>query len=235
MTNAVWQALDATWPAAETRRVGPWTVRRGLGGGKRVSATSTAASWQSADIAMAEDAMAAWDQKPLFSLRATDAALDAVLAARGYQVVEPVTLMAAPVERVADAGPDRMTTFAHWPRMAITEDLWQQTGLGPPRLAVMDRASGPKVALLGRLGDRAAGVGFAAMAGEVVMVHALEVLPDWQRQGLARNLMRAAAQWGMTQGARTLALAVTDANLPARALYASLGLDAVGQYHYRAK
>jgi len=30
-------------------------------------------------------------------------------------------------------------------------------------------------------------------------------------------------------------VAVTEANAPARALYASLGMKAVGQYHYRVK
>jgi GNAT superfamily N-acetyltransferase len=235
MTTEVWSALEATWPAAQVRRVGPWAVRQGLGGGKRVSATSVAALWTPPDIALAEAAMSDLGQAHLFTLRPEEADLDADLAARGYQRVDPVVLMAAPVEQVAAEGPERMTSFAHWPRMRITEDLWQQSGTGPARLAVMDRVAVPKVVVLGRRGDRAAGVAFTALSGGVVMVHALEVLPEWQRQGLARNLMRAAAQWGLALGARTLALAVTQANQPARALYASLGMDAVGQYHYRTK
>ena len=58
----IWQALEATWPAAEVTRVGPWTLRRGEGGGKRVSATEARAPWEPGDIPRAEAAMAALGQ-----------------------------------------------------------------------------------------------------------------------------------------------------------------------------
>ena len=43
----------------------------------------------------------------------------------------------------------------------------------------------------------------------------------------------AAAAWAAAEGAATLALAVTRANAPARALYARLGLAEAAAYHYR--
>ncbi|NCO15796.1 MAG: hypothetical protein GW902_01020, partial [Alphaproteobacteria bacterium] len=43
----------------------------------------------------------------------------------------------------------------------------------------------------------------------------------------------AAALWAQGLGARTLALAVTLANAPARALYRRLGFAPVCGYHYR--
>jgi ribosomal protein S18 acetylase RimI-like enzyme len=63
----------------------------------------------------------------------------------------------------------------------------------------------------------------------------LEVSPPYRRQGCAQNILRAAAVWARQQGADTLALAVTEANGGARALYASQGMQVVGQYHYRQK
>jgi hypothetical protein len=48
-------------------------------------------------------------------------------------------------------------------------------------------------------------------------------------------MMRAAAVWAQDHGAQTLACAVTSANTGARALYASLNMQNVGYYHYRAK
>ena len=49
------------------------------------------------------------------------------------------------------------------------------------------------------------------------------------------NPKRPAACWAEAEGATTLALAVTTRNAAARALYASLGMAVVGQYHYRMK
>ena len=68
MTEAIWAAMDATWPAAETARLGPWTLRRGLGGGKRVSAASLDGDWTLPDIDDAATAMARWGQDALFVL-----------------------------------------------------------------------------------------------------------------------------------------------------------------------
>ncbi|MEY4981892.1 MAG: hypothetical protein RIR62_158, partial [Pseudomonadota bacterium] len=89
--------------------------------------------------------------------------------------------------------------------------------------------------LLGRAGDRAAGVAFVACYGKCAMLHALEVTPALRRQGTAHNMLRAAANWAQDQGAVTLALLVTAANQPARNLYAFLEMQVVGHYHYRAK
>lgn len=235
MTAAIWHALEVTWPAAEVARVGPWLLRRGLGGGKRVSAAGAVDGWVPADIPMAEAAMTAWGQVPLFVLRAADAALDAALQDRGYRSVDPVTIYAGDVANIGEPAPSPLSSFAHWPGLRVTEVIWDEAGIGLARRAVMARVKGAKVVLLGRCGDRAAGVAFVATAGDIAMIHALEVLPDQRRRGVGRDMMRGAAIWARDQGAGTLALAVTDANVAARALYASLGMSAVEQYHYRAK
>lgn len=226
---------EATWPAASVRRVGPWAIREGQGGGQRVSAAGVAGAWADADIPQAEAAMAALGQEPLFVIWPGDAALDAALAARGYRVNDPVVAYAAPCAALADPAPPFLTTFPHWPPLGIAAALWAEAGTGPARLAVMDRATGPKCAVLGRAGDRAAGVAYVACHGGLAMLHALEVAPQLRRQGVAHNILRAAAGWAQDQGAHTLALLVTEANAGARALYASLSMQVVGQYHYRKR
>jgi GNAT superfamily N-acetyltransferase len=65
------------------------------------------------------------------------------------------------------------------------------------------------------------------------MLHGLEVAPDQRRKGCAHNILRAAALWAHDHGATMLALLVTERNAAARALYASLNMAIVGQYHYR--
>lgn len=229
-------AMDATWPAAALVPCGPFTLRDGQGGGKRVSAaTLDAQGFGPDDLEAAEAGMARLGQVPLFMIREGEGALDAALAARGYRMVDPVVACGGPVGTVAGQGAEHMSAFAIWPWLKICEDIWAARGLGPERLAVMLRAAGPKTAVLSRRNERAAGVCFAAIAGEVAMVHALEVLPELRRRGSAVNMLRCAAKWAQDEGANTLVALVTEDNAAARALYASVGMKNVGYYHYRLK
>lgn len=225
--------MEATWPPASRQQCGPFLLRDGQGGGKRVSAATVEGPWDAADLDQAERTMAAGKDRPLFLIREGDEALDMALDARGYRVVDPVLAYGAPAAVVAGEGPKYMTTFPHWPQMEIAKALWAEGGIGPARLAVMDRALGAKCAILCRAHDRAAGVAFVACHGTHAMLHALEVSPSFRRQGSAHNILRAAAAWAQQNGAATLSLVVTAANAPARALYASFGMAVVGHYHYR--
>ena len=47
-------AMEATWPPQALHRAGPWAVRQGAGGGKRVSAASPVGDWRADDIALAD-------------------------------------------------------------------------------------------------------------------------------------------------------------------------------------
>lgn len=222
--------MEATWPPLASRRLGPFTLRDGAGGGKRVSAASCEGEFDAADLDEVEAAMA----HRLMLVRQGDAALDRALEARGWRIVDPVVAYAAPVDRLAADLPD-LSAFPHWPPLEIARTVWAEGGIGPARIAVMDRVRGPKAALLGRIGDRPGGAAFVACHGTDAMVHALEVRPALRRQGLGRTLLIAAANWAAGQGATRLSLVVTRQNAAARALYARLGMALVGQYHYRAK
>lgn len=225
-------ALAATWPAAETRRLGGWTLRRGDGGGARVSAATRDGPADADGLAEAEAAMRAWGQRPLAMLRPGEAALDAELAAQGYLLRDASLILAAPAAEIADAGPPLMAIDCDGPLAAMAA-IWAAGGIGPARLAVMARAAGPKTWLMGRIDEAAAGCAFVAARDGVAMLHALEVAPAARRRGLGAALTRAAAAWAAERGAATLALAVTAANAPARGLYAGLGMAEAARYHYR--
>lgn len=228
-------AIDATWPAVETRACGPFRLRRGAGGGKRVSAATreSEADPGTADILAAEAAMRAMGQPPLFMLRPGDAALDAMLAARGYAKVDPVTVYAAPVARIATHAPQGMTAFAIAEPLAIMREIWAAGGVGPERLAVMARVRGPNCYLLARHKDRPAGVAFAAIAGEIAMLHALEVSAPFRREGAARNILGRAAEWAQDADATWFSTLTTGENMPAQSLFAGVGMEPVAYYHYR--
>lgn len=229
-----YDVVEATWPPARRFRLGPWTIRDGQGGGKRVSAATAEADFTAADLPAAEAAMRDLGQPPLFMIRVGEKALDQMLADAGYQVIDPVTIYEAPIETMA-IEPPPITSFTIWPPLKIMLELWDEGGIGPARIAVMDRADCVKTGILGRARDRAAGCAYIGIHGRTAMVHALEVHPTQRRQNAARNMMMRAACWAKENGAETLALVVTDANDAANALYTSMGMHVVGQYHYRIK
>ena len=224
-------ALEATWPPAARWQLGPFTLRDGAGGGKRVSAATLEGDFSAADIDTAEAAMRAAGQAPLFRL-ADQPRLDAALAARGYALVDPTLLYVAPAASLAEA-PRPVSLLSCWPPLAIQRQLWRDAGIEAPRLAVMARASEPHLAFIARFQNRAAGVAFAALDGPVAMLHALEVEPGFRRQGVARYMLRGIAHWAAGAGAEWFALAVTEQNLAARGLYSALNMAEAGRYHYR--
>jgi len=136
--------------------------------------------------------------------------------------------------QIATSRPPPVTTFEVWPPLTVQNEVWDIGGIGTGRLAIMDRARPPKTSLLGRMDDKPVGTVYAGIAGDCAMIHALEILPDHRRKGLAKHLTRAAAFWAQTQGAAYLTLVTTQDNAAANALYASLGMSIVGQYHYRS-
>lgn len=233
MTQALFDAIDGTWAPAAMRSADGWVYREGRGGGSRVSATTLETPSVRADIDRAEAHMDAAGQPRLFMLRPGDEALDAELAARGYAIKDPVNLYACPVAQLCDRPLPRVTMLPVWEPLAIMRDIWATGGIGPERLDVMHRVAGPKTGFLGRHRDKPAGVAFAAIHGNIAMVHAVEILPHQRRQGMAGWVMRASALWGRAHGAQTLAVLCTKANEGANALYTSLGMPVVGEYHYR--
>ncbi len=232
-TAKLYEVIDATWPAAGFHRAGPWTLRAGQGGGKRVSAATTDSPVDDADIALAESGLADLGQPPLFMIRAGQQALDEMLDRRGYDLIDPVNAYATPAARLTDIPLPRVTVFAVWEPLAIMREIWAAGGIGPGRLAVMDRARDPKTGLMARFNDKPGGTAFVAIHDGVAMLHALEILPHQRQQGLGKWMMRAAAFWAVEQGADTLSVICTAANRGANALYTSLGMQPVGEYHYR--
>ena len=101
--------LDATWPAGEKITLGPLTLRRSNGGGKRVRAATASGPVGADDVAVAEARMRDLDQPPLFQIRPGDDVLDQLLESQGYGVVDPVAALTfdvplgdpKPVERLS--------------------------------------------------------------------------------------------------------------------------------------
>lgn len=228
--------LEATWPAARQADCGPFRLNFSPGGGKRVTAallTGDAAT--PADLDAADAAMTAANQTPLYRALPEQGTLDAALDARGFARVDDTVLCTTPLAPLLAIERPSVTAFDIWPPLAIMAEIWDQSGIGPDRRAVMARCTVPHTTLMGRIEDRAAGVGFVALHGQTAMVHALETLPAFRRKGVARRLMGQAAHWANAHGATDLAVLVTAANATGRAFYSSLGMDERPGYHYRIR
>ncbi|MDJ1009135.1 MAG: GNAT family N-acetyltransferase [Paracoccaceae bacterium] len=218
--------LEATWPPATVTRLGPVRLRIGAGGGKRVSAATVAGAAEPRDIDRAEAAMRDAGQTPLFMLTPAEVALDTALASRGYGIVDPTVLYAN------RSAPGVIPTPVEASTTGLAT-LWDDGGIGPERRAVMDRVSGRKSVLVPGDPEHPEAALFVALGAGGAMFHALHVAPEARRRGLGRTLTRGAVAWAAAEGAPWIALAVTEANRAANALYASLGFKPVGRYHYR--
>lgn len=228
----LYDVIDATWPAAHYHQVGHWTIREGLGGGSRVSA-ATHDQTEEYEIDAAIAAMTEIGQAPIFMIRQGQEAMDKALADRGFVIKDPVNFYLAPVETIATERVAPAMSFQIFPPLSVQKEVWAAGGIGQARLAVMERAQCPKTTILGRTGDRTAGTGYVGVSNGVGMVHALETLEKYRRLGIAKTIVREMAFWARANGAEYLALVVTQANVKANALYSSLGMEIVGQYHYR--
>lgn len=227
----VFSALDTTWPAFASKEQDGWLLRDGAGGGKRVSAASRTAA--DAEISIATDTMRAMGQTPLFQVRGEEPDLDAALETSGYAVFDPVWVYAARAADLIDGKSEQSRVYRGQFAVAAMQEIWAAGGIGPARLAVMERAAAPKSWLMTRIDDRPAGVAFISVEGDIAMIHAIEVADVYRRQGAARALMSGAATFAVENGAAWLALAVTKANVGANTLYQSLGMEVVAGYHYR--
>lgn len=219
---SILDALRATWPSARSWRDGALLHADGAGGGKRVSATRLAGDLDEARNALTSE--------PLVMVPDGAGALDAHLAP-SHTIVDPTGLYAVDAASIAERDPEIYVADAP---VAAMRRVWAEGGVGAERLAVMDRAEGPKAFLLARAGNGMAGVAFVAVHGTTAMMHAVHVAERLQRRGHGTRLARGAADWALQQGATILALATVRANSPARALYEGLGFAACGGYHYRA-
>ncbi len=226
--------MRTTWPPAATRRRGPFTLRQGAGGGKRVEAATCDGPASDAEIAAAERAMVEAGDRVLFALSAAQRDLDGRLAERGYLMLDPTLALTCPVDRLAEP-PAPVSGYPVWPPLRVMREIWQEGGIGPGRLDVMARAAAPKTAILGRAGDRPAGAAFVAVREGAAMVHALEIRERDRRRGLGRDLMRHAARWAGSEGATEMVVLVTEANLSAIAFYELLGMTGGRCYHYRVR
>ncbi|WP_123379604.1 GNAT family N-acetyltransferase [Pseudokineococcus lusitanus] len=248
-------ALALAWQAPSVARDGRWLLRSAGDRTRRASSVLALGGPGTDDLDAAVHAAGAWQRArgstPRFQLpRATgapagraaraDAAallevsrLDAVLAARGWPLVSPTTVLTGRTGRVLDAVAgrgDAGVRLTPVPDAAWTALVRPGAPDDPVTAGLLVSAPEQVFAAVDGPGGAAA-VGRLALADGWAVLTDLVVAPAARRRGLARAVV--GALLGAAGDLPGVALQVADGNAPARALYAGLGLAEHHRYAYR--
>ena len=73
------------------------------------------------------------------------------------------------------------------------------------------------------------GYGGAAIAGDVVDIHTLTVIPRFRRQGIATQMLQQLENWATSKGISTFMLEMREGNLEAQPLYEKYGYSIISR------
>ena len=257
-TARIEQASLNAWPALHQVLHDGWLLRFCGGFTKRansVSIVSTGERSLDARIAFCEALYEQHGQATVFRLSSAcpELGLDAVLATRGYALLDVTDVLTADARTMGLLHPPQ--ALLHPPQALLhTPQALPHTPQALPRqvwLAHYARLSGSPTSATRLHELLLAGIRLPCLyavvesAGAVVacglavceadMVGLFDIVTDVQHraQGHAQRLTAAMVAWGAAQGARTAYLQVLAANAPAQRLYHRLGFSRQYRYWYR--
>ena len=228
------------WPALEAAPLEGWLWRYSDGGSQRANSVSTLEfNGVDVDAALdeAERKYAERGKSAMFQISnvSAPADLDARLHARGYRINDPcLTLVQeiakgeacpAGVEHFATATPEWFDCYAS----VITPE---RRRIAPQILARIP--AGRTFCALRRDG-RIVATALGVVLDDVLIAECVATLAEARGGGAASAVMRGLASWGVARGCKFSALQVLVNNVPAQALYASLGYKEHGRYHLRVQ
>ena len=183
-----------------------------------------------------------WGSKVRFQLNPSSQppGLDEMLAQRGYVEDGAVHVQTASVDDVLASLGDKT---AHRVRLepafnASWGTLYAETqsadmDKSEVRRAMFLRVPTPAAYALLELDGEPAAVGLGVLERGHVGVFNMATRPKFRRRGAATAVLRALAEWGRSQGARTMYLQVAEENSGARLTYGRVGFRMLYRYHYR--
>ena len=232
-SSSIFDTIDLTWPAEEFLELPEWKLRRSIKGGKRVSAASIIKKSGIPDIKFVENTLAEWCQDKLFMIKSGENSFDEALKSLGYFVVDPTNIWSISAEALSAQQIPLVTAFSIFPPLAIQREIWKANGIDASRIEIMDRVKKPRTTIFGRTNAKPAASAFVAVANKIAMVHALIVDHNCRRQGMGKFVMQKAGAWARQQGAESVAVLCTKQNQSANNFYKTLGMQVIGEYHYR--
>jgi N-acetylglutamate synthase len=234
-------ALNA-WPAPQQLLIDGWVARFGGGYTKRANSTTPLYPAQrppDETLATCEQLYRARGLPPIVRLVSFGghAPLDALLAARGYTLLDPSLVLRRDLAP-EPAGEDESAALEQLdldPWLALYAAL---SGVAPETLPAHRAILAGITAERGMFGLRAGGelVACGMAVREVPFVGLFDIVVGrgHRRRGYGQALVRGMLGWGAGRGARHAYLQVVEANAPARRLYEGLGFREAYRYWYRA-
>ena len=231
--SSIFETIDLTWPAKEFLELPEWKLRKSIKGGKRVSAVTAIGKSGIPAIQFVENTLEEWFQDKLFMIKAGENSLDEALKERGYCIVDPTNIWSISAEALSMQQIPPVTAFSIFPPLAIQREIWTANGIDSSRIEIMDRVKTPKTTIFGRINAKPAASAFVAVSNKIAMVHALVVDHKYQRQSMGKFVMRKVGAWAHQQGAESVVVLCTKQNQSANNFYKTLGMQVIGEYHYR--
>ena len=185
------------------------------------------------DIKFVENTLAKWCQDKLLMIKSGENSFDEALKSRGYFIVDPTNIWSISAEALSAQQIPLVTAFSIFPPLAIQREIWKANGLDTSRIKIMDRVKKQKTTIIGRINAKPAASAFVAVANKIAMVHALIVDHKCQRQGMGKFIMQKVGAWAHQQGAESVVALCTKQNQSANNFYKILGMQVIGEYHYR--
>ena len=239
------------WPALRSASVGNWVLRAGEGYTKRANSANALGEGRASPgnaeeaptldfrevITEAERFYAANGQPTIFRITPlADREADSLLAATGYDFLDPCTTMIAPLDD-ARTGAEIQIDLQASP--AWLDGAAAAKGIDPGRRAAHDliiRSIQPPAAFataLWRARQRV--LGWRCWSAAQSGCSKSRCDRNFAAAVSDATSLRALMAWGRSQGATAAYLQVLDANRPAIKLYESLGFRAAYSYHYRRR
>lgn len=235
------QAAIWAWPPSETRFVDGWLVCIGGRATHRLRSARTLDFAAGADVdrAIAEVERVLGQRGWPACFHLTDlvmpADLDSRLAAHGYELVTPTSVMQAPMPDLPVHEAVELHTRATQPVMnAIADRHWSAEGRAE-RVEIFGRIRRPHRFALAWVDGEPAAAGLCVREGDLAGIFAMRTQERFRGRGLAGRLLARLAGWAQDEGATSLYLQVDDDNEPARALYRRFGFRRLYGYHYRER
>ncbi len=241
------RAAFEAWRAEEVVALGPWRLRCMRGVTNRANSVwlglGEPPGGLSRAIADVESFYGARGLPTTFQITPlADSRLDALLAARGYERIDEVSVQVADAALVARSSAREGVSAACGP--ALTEEWFELSGRrGRFRSAdvavyraLLERAAPRAGFASARCGVGAIGaVGLMILAPPFAGVFSMLTSPDQRRRGLAQAVLCEIARFAVASGASRLYLQVEVANAPARSLYERFGFTEAYRYCYRRR
>lgn len=231
------------WPASAVEHHDGWWLRFNDGLHRRVNSVfpeTDGATPLAARIARAESFYRTRDLPPRFQISPAcrPAALDSVLAARGYAVESGVDIMIADAAALAAAGAAAPSPVTLAPDLS---DAWLDVHMNDAPDAETKQLKGRMLERIGpahvfasaTVDGRTLAAGLGVADDGWFGVFGMYTLAPARRRGHARALLAAIAGWALARGCRHAYLQVECDNPSAVAVYGHAGFRTVHGYHYR--